>query len=112
MKTLKLSITLLSLIAVASLSATAQTNKVVTTEKTSTLAAESDYMSVELEKKISEYFISGVIPAGLPKYTEGTTEADYKKIIKGWASKNLNLIKEKYHDKILEKNKKAASRKE
>jgi hypothetical protein len=91
--------------------ATAATiSKESTTVTSTTKIEKSEYMSADFEKKIKSRLISGEIPASLPKYTEGTSQEDYKKAIKTWGRKNITLVKEEYREQVLGGNKKASSR--
>lgn len=60
-----------------------------------------DYLG--FEKVIIERSVSGTIPANFPKAKQGQTKEAYAEVMKDWARKNLNQVKEKYHSEILSK---------
>ena len=88
----------------------AQTEKITTQKQKSISSEKSDYFSIEIENKIKSYLVSGEIPAALPKYVKGTTEEDYKRILKDWGKENINLIKLEHQKKVLGKDRKSTSR--
>lgn len=78
--------------------------KVNNSEQKSKIFVHSDY--AEMEKKIIEAVKGDVIPASVPKYTQGQSIEEYRKLLRIWSENNPTLLTDDYLKKLQERKKK------